>query len=92
MFFGLYVLVLMFLEFYVMVMGVYFGMGVLIVLILFVIGYDFVYNVVFFNQKVNYFMGYIWNFFGISSYFWCLKYNVFYYVFINILGSDGDLD
>ena len=92
MFFGLYALVLIFAEYYAVVLGAYLGMGVLIVSILFAIGHDSVHNAVSSNQKVNYFMGYIWNFFGISSYFWRLKHNVSHHAFTNIPGSDGDLD
>ncbi|MEZ5042778.1 MAG: acyl-CoA desaturase [Saprospiraceae bacterium] len=92
MFFTLYALVFLFPQYYTVVMGAYLGMGVLIVSILFAIGHDSVHNSVSSNPKVNYVMGYIWNFFGISSYFWRLKHNVSHHAFTNIPGSDGDLD
>jgi len=70
----------------------YLVMGVLIVSILFAVGHDSVHNAVSLNPKVNYLMGYIWNFFGVSSYFWRLKHNISHHAFTNIPGSDGDLD
>lgn len=70
----------------------YLGMGFLVVSILFAVGHDSVHNAVSTNPKVNYAMGYIWNFFGVSSYFWRLKHNVSHHAFTNIPGSDADLD
>lgn len=73
-------------------LGSYFLMGILIVSILFAVGHDSVHNAVSLNPKVNYAMGYVWNFFGVSSYFWRLKHNISHHAFTNIPGSDGDLD
>jgi len=70
----------------------YLVMGVLIVSILFAVGHDSVHNAVSLNPRVNYLMGYVWNFFGVSSYFWRLKHNISHHAFTNIPGSDGDLD
>ena len=70
----------------------YLIMGMLTVSILFALGHDSVHNAVSTSPKANYYLGYIWNFFGVSSYFWRLKHNISHHAFTNIPGSDGDLD
>lgn len=66
--------------------------GVFLTIFLFSIAHDASHHAVSESKNINRVFSYVWNFAGISSYFWALKHNIAHHSFTNIPGKDDDID
>ena len=66
--------------------------GTTLTIFLFSVAHDASHGAVSEKPWVNRLFAYVWNFAGISSYFWELKHNLAHHGFTNIPGKDDDID